>query len=91
MLRRLSLATAFLLCDGGRLLWVKLGLLYIYTDDGSLVSAGAKLYSTRPCRSMQEQPPLCMLCMGPGDSCDVVGISGSLARSVVLRPTMPLV
>jgi hypothetical protein len=56
MLRHLSLATALLLRDGGRLLWVKLGPLHAYTNDGSLASADMKLYSIRPCRTMHVQP-----------------------------------
>jgi hypothetical protein len=55
MPRRLSLATAGLLRDGGSLLWVKLGPLHTYTNDDSLASASMKLYSP-PCRAMHEQP-----------------------------------
>jgi hypothetical protein len=52
MPRHLSLATTLLLHDGGCLRWVRLKSPYAYTNDGSLASAGVKLYSAPPCRAM---------------------------------------
>jgi hypothetical protein len=52
MPRPLTLFSALLLHDGGCLRWVRVKFLYIYTNYGSLASAGSKLYSTSPCRDM---------------------------------------